>query len=104
MKDITKPERPVKELLILFRSRGEARAVSGGRDWFWFSLVVRRSTLTRDAILSEPEVSSVGKFRFFRLGPSVIESTVLETSSTDDFTIDITILIYIVNKIFLNFK
>ena len=54
---------------------------------FWFSLVVRRSTLTRDAILSEPEVSSVGKFRFFRLGPSVIEPTVLETSSTDDVTI-----------------
>ena len=59
---------------------------------FWFSLVVRRSTLTRDAILSEPEVSSVGKFRFFRLGPSVIESTVLETSSTDDFTIDACVL------------
>ena len=94
MIDITKPERPVKELLILFRSRGSKSciAVSGGRDLFWFSLVVRRSTLTRDAILSEPEVSSVGKFRFFRLGPSVIESTVLETSSTDDFTIDACVL------------
>ena len=59
---------------------------------FWFSLVARRSTLTRDAILSEPEVSSVGKFRFLRLGPSVIGSTVLETSSTDDVTIDACIL------------
>ena len=55
-------------------------------------MVVRRSTLTRDAILSEPEVSSVDKFRFFKLGPSVIESTVLETSSTDDFTIDACVL------------
>ena len=52
----------------------------GGRDCFCFLLIGRRSTLTRDAIL--PEVPLVGKFRFFRLEPSVIDSTVLETSST----------------------
>ena len=51
-----------------------------------------RSPLNRDAILSEPDVSLVGKFRFFRVEPSVIESIVLETSSTDDFTIDVCVL------------
>ena len=60
---------------------------SGG--FFCFFLAGRRSPLTRDAILSEPEVSLVGKFCFFRVKPSVIESMVLETSSTDDFTIDV---------------
>ena len=64
----------------------------GGRDCFCFLLTGRRSPLTRDAILSEPEVSLVGKFRFFRVGLAVIESTVLETSSTDDFTIDACVL------------
>ena len=40
MKDITKPERPVKELSYSScLDPEEARAVSGGRDWFWFSLV-----------------------------------------------------------------
>ncbi len=63
---------------------------SGG--FFCFFLAGRRSPLTRDAILSEPEVSLVGKFRFFRVEPSVIESMVLETSSTDDFTIDACVL------------
>ena len=51
MKDITKPERPVKELLIYCLDPRESRAGSGCRDCFCFSLVVRRSTLTRDAIL-----------------------------------------------------
>ena len=65
-------------------------------------LVGRRSTLTRDAILSEPEVSFVGKFRFFRLEPSVIDSTVLETSSTDEFTIDAGVLDpFIIAEMFL---
>ena len=50
-------------------------------------LAVRRNPITRDAILSESEVSLVGKFRFFKVEPSVIEPTVLETSSTDDVTI-----------------
>ena len=60
---------------------------SGG--FFCFFLAGRRSPLTRAPILCEPEVSLVGKFRFFRVEPSVIESMVLETSSADDFTIDI---------------
>ena len=68
------------------------------RGFFCFFLAGRRSSLTRDAILCEPEVSLVGKFRFFRVEPSVIESMVLETSSTDDFTIDI--YIYINKRIF----
>jgi hypothetical protein len=59
---------------------------SGG--FFCFFLAGRRSPLTRAPILCEPEVSLVGKFRFFKVEPSVIESMVLETSSTDDFTID----------------
>ena len=42
-----------------------------------YLLAGRRSPLTRDAILCEPEVSLVGKFRFFRVEPSVIESMVL---------------------------
>ena len=64
----------------------------GGRDCFCFLLIGRRRILTRDPILSEPEVPLVGKFRFFRLEPSVIDSTVLETSSTNDVTIDACIL------------
>ena len=52
----------------------------------------RRNPITRDAILCESEVSLVSKFRFFRLEPSVVESTVLETSSTDDVTIDACVL------------
>ena len=65
-------------------------------------LIGRRSCLTRDAILSEPEVSLVGKFRFFRLEPSVIDSTVLETSSTDEFTIDACVLDpFIIAEMFL---
>ena len=63
---------------------------SGG--FFCFFFAGRRSPLTRDPILCEPEVSLVSKFRFFRLEPSVIESTVLETSSTDDFTIDVCVM------------
>ena len=59
---------------------------SGG--FFCFFLAGRRNPLIRDPILGEPEVSLVGKFRFFRVEPSVIESMVLETSSTDDFAID----------------
>ena len=59
---------------------------SGG--FFCFFLAGRRNPLIRDPILGEPEVSLVGKLRFFRVGPSVIESMVLETSSTDDFAID----------------
>ena len=74
----------------------------GGRDCFCFLLIGRRSTLTRDAILSEPEVSLVGKFRFFRLEPSVMDSTVLETSSTDEFTIDAGVLDpFIIAEMFL---
>ena len=64
----------------------------GGRDCFCFLLIGRRRILTRDPILSEPEVPLVGKFRLFRLEPSVIDSTVLETSSTDDVTIDACVL------------
>ena len=71
---------------------GESRAVNARCGCFCFFLAGRRSPLTRDAILSEPEVSLVGKFRFFRVEPSVIESMVLETSSTDDFTIDACVL------------
>ena len=63
---------------------------SGG--FFCFVLAGRRSPLTRAPILREPELSLVGKFRFFRVEPSVIESMVLETSSTDDFTIDACVL------------
>ena len=44
------------------------------RGFFCFFFAGRRSPLTRDAILCEPEVSLVGKFRFFRVEPSVIES------------------------------
>ena len=62
------------------------------RGFFCFFLAGRRSPLTRDVILCEHEVSLVGKFRFFRVEPSVIESMVLETSSTDDFTIDACVL------------
>ena len=58
------------------------------RGCFCFFLAGRRSPLTRDAILCEPEVSLVGRFRFFRVEPLVIESMVLETSSTGDVTID----------------
>ena len=65
----------------------------GGRDCFCFLLIGRRRILTRDPILSEPEVPLVGKFRFFRLEPSVIDSTVLETSSTNDVTIDAYIIL-----------
>ena len=65
MRNITKPERPVKELLIYCLDPGEARAVPGGRDCFCFLLIGRRRILTRDPILCEPEVSLVGKFRFF---------------------------------------
>ena len=71
---------------------GESRAVNARCGCFCFFLAGRRSSLTRDAILCEPEVSLVGKFRFFRVEPSVIESMVLETSSTDDFTIDACVL------------
>ena len=63
---------------------------SGG--FFCFFVACRRNPITRDAILCESEVSLVSKFRFFRLEPSVVESTVLETSSTDDFTIDACVL------------
>ena len=51
---------------------GESRAVNAGCGCFCFFLAGRRSPLTRDAILCEPEVSLVGKFRFFRVEPSVI--------------------------------
>ena len=51
---------------------GESRAVNAGCGCFCFFLAGRRSSLTRDAILCEPEVSLVGKFRFFRVEPSVI--------------------------------
>ena len=64
----------------------------GGRDCFCFLLACRRNPLTRAPILCEPELSLVGKFRFFRVEPSVIESMVLETSSTDDFTIDVCVM------------
>ena len=63
---------------------------SGG--FLYFFLAGRRSPLTRAPILREPELSLVGKFRFFRVEPSVIEPTVLETSSTDDFTIGACVL------------
>ena len=71
-----------------------ARSIGPGesRSCFCFLLAGRRNPITRDAILSESEVSLVGKFRFFRVEPSVIEPTVLETSSTDDFTIDACVL------------
>ena len=52
----------------------------------------RRRSLTRAAIFREPEVSLVGKFRFFRVEPLVIESMVLEISSTDDFAIHACVL------------
>jgi len=55
---------------------------------FVFFLTGRRRSLTRAAIFCEPEVSLAGKFRFFREEPSVIESMILETSSTDDVAID----------------
>ena len=55
------------------------------RGCFCFFLAGRRSPLTRDPILCEPEVSLVRKFRFFRVEPLVIESMVLETSSTGDY-------------------
>ena len=71
-----------------------ARSIGPGesRSCFCFLLAGRRNPITRDAILCESEVSLVSKFRFFRLEPSVIESTVLETLSTDDFTIDACVL------------
>ena len=68
----------MEELFIFCVGPGE----SGG--FFSFFLAGRRSPLTRAPILCEPELSLVGKFRFFRVEPSVIESMVLETSSTDD--------------------
>ena len=71
---------------------GESRAGTGGRGCFCFFLTGRRRSLTRAAIFCEPEVSLVGKFRFFRVEPLVIESMVLETSSTDDFAIDACVL------------
>ena len=71
-----------------------ARSIGPGesRSCFYFLLAGRRNPITRDAILCESEVSLVSKFRFFRLEPSVVESTVLETSSTDDFTIGACVL------------
>ena len=76
----------MEELFIYCVDPGE----SGG--FLCFFLAGRRNPLTRAPILCEPELSLVGKFRFFRVEPSVIESIVLETSSTDDFTIDACVL------------
>ena len=70
-----------EELFMLCVDPGESRAVNARCGCFCFFLAGRRSPLARDAILSEPEVSLVRKFRFFRVNIYIYFFNILKPNS-----------------------